>query len=63
MYISNDFIDAIPLNSISITNPGYLGNIKKKLKQKHAVLLKCTAEEPVFLIDYSFRRARTDTKG
>lgn len=50
MYVGNDHIDSVPLNKTRIPVPGYLGQLKRQLKEKHAVLLQETGSSPEFLI-------------
>ncbi len=50
MYIGNDFIEAVPLNSMLISEPGYLGKHKRLLKQKYNQLLQESTEPAEFLV-------------
>jgi hypothetical protein len=50
MYIGNDLIEAVPLEKEQVPVPGYLGNIKRRLKEKYMPLLEETAERPEFLV-------------
>jgi hypothetical protein len=50
MYVGNDHIDSVPLNKTKIQVPGYLGNLKRHLKEKHSGLLQETGSSPEFLI-------------
>jgi hypothetical protein len=50
MYVGNDHIDSVPLNKTKIPVPGYLGHLKRHLKEKHSVLLEETGAPPEFLI-------------
>ena len=50
MYVGNDHIDSIPLNKTKIPVPGYLGHLKRHLKEKHSGLLEETGVSPEFLI-------------
>lgn len=50
MYIGNDLIEAIPVNTGLISVPGYLGGFKRQLKQKYQAVLQETAQQPEFLI-------------
>lgn len=50
MYIGNDLIEAVPLDHHQIPVPGYLGSIKRALKEKHAALLRESATPPEFLV-------------
>ena len=50
MYIGNDLIDSVPLEKEQVPVPGYLGNIKRQLKEKHQLLLVEAAVRPEFLV-------------
>jgi hypothetical protein len=50
MYVGNDLIESVPLNKNQIAIPGYLGNLKRHLKDKYASLLVETESAPEFLI-------------
>ena len=50
MYLGNDFISAVPLNTAKITLPGYVGNLKRELLQQNADLLAHASQEPDFLV-------------
>jgi hypothetical protein len=50
MYLANDFIDAVPLCPESITLPGYVGKMKKKLQEKYNSLINQAKVEPEFLV-------------
>jgi hypothetical protein len=50
MYVGNDHIDSIPINKTKIPVPGYLGHLKRYLKEKHSCLLQETGSSPEFLI-------------
>lgn len=50
MYIGNDLIEAVSLDHERIPVPGYLGNIKRHLKEKHNALLQEAACPAEFLI-------------
>jgi hypothetical protein len=50
MYLSNDLIEAVPVNLKNITLPGYLGNIKRKLEKKYTSLINQANTKPEFLI-------------
>jgi hypothetical protein len=40
----------VPLNKTRIPVPGYLGQLKRQLKEKHSVLLQESGSSPEFLI-------------
>lgn len=50
MYIDNDLIESVNLDLSSLSRPGYLGQFKRILKQKHAVLIKEMGTDPDFLV-------------
>ena len=50
MYIGNDLIEAVPLDHEQVPTPGYLGKIKRNLKEKYQVLIAESAEGPEFLV-------------
>lgn len=50
MYLGNDFIAAINVNSQQITVPGYMGKLKRQLLEENSQVLEETFEEPEFLL-------------
>jgi hypothetical protein len=50
MFLGNDLIESIPLNSKDIQQPGYVGNFKRQLKTKYNELLQGSPDHPEFLI-------------
>ena len=50
MYLGNDLIEGIKLNNTLLSKPGYLGNIKRYLKNKHQELVQQSGENPEFLL-------------
>lgn len=50
MYIGNDLIESVPVNPADLRVPGYLGNFKRKLKDKHSALLQEFPDPPEFLV-------------
>jgi hypothetical protein len=50
MYIGNDLIEAITLDSARIPKPGYVGSIKRNLKIKYTELIQQHSEKPEFLV-------------
>jgi hypothetical protein len=50
MYVGYDLIESVPLNKNQIALPGYLGNLKRHLKEKYEELLVQTQSSPEFLI-------------
>lgn len=53
MYLQNDLIEAVPLNSSEISIPGYLGKIKRGLKEKYSNLIMEANAAPEFLLVHS----------
>lgn len=50
MYINNDLIESVTLDLSSLSRPGYLGQFKRILKQKHAALISEIGGDPDFLV-------------
>lgn len=50
MYVGNDLIASIMLDRQSISQPGYLGKIKRQLKEQYSEDLKLTTCKPEFLV-------------
>jgi hypothetical protein len=50
MYIGNDLIEAVSLDRKQLPIPGYLGKIKRHLKEKYHSILQESSESPEFLI-------------
>lgn len=50
MYVGFDQLDTVRLNVQKISEPGYIGSIKRELVQKHATQLAFLSIEPEFLI-------------
>jgi len=50
MYIGNDLIEEVPLNTTKISEPGYLGSFKRTLKNKYYELIQQVPQPPEFLI-------------
>ena len=57
MYVGFDMIDAVRLNTEKITEPGYVGSLKRELMQKNAPQLQYLSIEPEFLIVQSVTQA------
>lgn len=51
MYIGNDLIEAVPLDHERVPVPGYLGNIKRQLKEKHSISILESGQQAEFLVD------------
>lgn len=50
MFIGNDLIEAVQLDNKNISKPGYLGNFKRSLKEKHNELILQNSANPEFLV-------------
>lgn len=50
MYIGNDLIESVPLDTTRIPIPGYLGQFKRNLKIKYRELICQQADPPEFLV-------------
>lgn len=50
MYIGNDLIESVPLDQGRISKPGYVGSIKRCLKQKYNELIQQSPDRPEFLV-------------
>ena len=50
MYIGNDLIEAVPLDREQVPIPGYLGKIKRHLKEKYNTILQENPDGPEFLV-------------
>ncbi|RYZ31085.1 MAG: hypothetical protein EOO10_00315 [Chitinophagaceae bacterium] len=50
MYIGNDLIESVPLDKEQVPIPGYLGNIKRQLKEKYQDMIAESSERPDFLV-------------
>lgn len=50
MYIGNDLIESVPLETARISKPGYVGHFKRILKLKYQELIEQRAEKPEFLV-------------
>jgi hypothetical protein len=50
MYLGNDFIAAICLNTRQIAEPGYLGRMKRQLIDENSHLLPEAGSKPEFLV-------------
>lgn len=50
MYIGNDLIEAVALDHQQVPVPGYLGSIKRQLKEKHRGILIEAGQAADFLV-------------
>ena len=50
MYLCNDLIDSVPLDFQQVSQPGYIGRLKRVLKDKHIALIMESPTRPEFLV-------------
>jgi hypothetical protein len=50
MFIGNDLIESIQLVDANIPKPGYIGQFKRAMKQKHQAIIREYDSPPEFLI-------------
>jgi len=50
MYLGNDFIAAVPLNKEQVSQPGYMGRIKRQLMDENSEVLQTSSFKPEFLV-------------
>ena len=50
MYLGNDLIEAVPLDVEQLPIPGYLGKIKRHLKEKYKDEISQSSVPPDFLV-------------
>ena len=50
LYLGNDFVASVPVDEQQLSRPGYLGKIKRQLKEQYNELLKNAHESPEFFI-------------
>jgi hypothetical protein len=50
MYLGNDLVESLPVNVKELSVPGYLGRLKRQLRQKHSDLVKQTGLQPEYLV-------------
>ena len=50
MYLGNDLIESVPVISERLSQPGYLGQIKRVLKSKYQELIREAQNPPEFLV-------------
>ena len=50
MYIGNDLIESVPLDREQVPIPGYLGKIKRHLKEKYQTMINESSERTEFLV-------------
>lgn len=50
MFLGNDFIESVVVNTTKISEPGYLGTFKRQLKDKYWEMIQQTADRPEFLL-------------
>jgi hypothetical protein len=62
MYLGNDLIESIPINTTDLRVPGYLGKFKRNLKVKYRELLQMAPEPPEFLVFNPEHQPELETK-
>lgn len=50
MYLGNNLIEAVPLDREQVPVPGYLGNVKRHLKEKYKTLIQEAPQPVEFLV-------------
>ena len=50
MYLKNDLLETVPLDKTQVSIPGYLGKIKRELKEKYKTVLAESAVAPEFIV-------------
>lgn len=50
LYIGNDLIEAVPLDHEQVPVPGYLGNVKRHLKEKYKETIQSATQPVEFLV-------------
>ena len=50
MYLGNDFIGSVSVNSQQLSVPGYMGKLKRQLLTEHNTVLADTSLDPEFLV-------------
>jgi hypothetical protein len=50
MYLGNDLIESVPVISERLSQPGYLGQIKRVLKNKYSEIIRESPKAPEFLV-------------
>jgi hypothetical protein len=50
MYLGNDLVEAVTVNVDRLSQPGYLGQVKRALKQKYTDLIRQSNTSPEFLV-------------
>jgi hypothetical protein len=50
MYLGNDLIESVTVSAEKLSQPGYLGQFKRQLKNRHAELIQQTVSPPEFLV-------------
>ena len=51
MYIGNDLIETISIDDKHVTDPGYLGKLKRNLKIKYSELIQQVRQSPELLVN------------
>jgi hypothetical protein len=50
MYLGNDLIESVPISDDRLSQPGYLGQFKRVLKEKYAKLIDESGIKPDWLV-------------
>ncbi len=61
MYLNNDLIESIKVDFHQLSRPGYLGQFKRVLKQKHFSLIQQSGTLPEFLVVDPIQVRTTET--
>lgn len=51
MFIGNELIDAVKLNALQLSKPGYVEFLKMEMEEKNEDIIDLSSEEPQFFID------------
>ncbi len=62
MYLNNDLIESIKVDFHQLSRPGYLGQFKRVLKQKHFSLIQQSGTLPEFLVVDPIKAITTETQ-
>jgi hypothetical protein len=63
MYFGNDFIAAIDVKSNQLSQPGYIGKLKRKLMEDNRNVINVSSDEIEFLlVNYSSDKKENDSR-
>jgi hypothetical protein len=51
MYLKNELIDSVKINSTQLNKPGYIGFLKSEMEEKNEDIIDLSNEEPQFFIE------------